>query len=178
MSGHSHWAGIKHKKEITDQKRGRVFSKLLRTITIAAKGEPNPDFNPRLRTAVETARAAHVPADSIKQAMERTATFGNDLEEVIIECYGPGGAAIIARAITNSKNRTVAEVKKIVSDHGGKWAELGAVRWAFGIAPDGTFTAKFPVALNQEDRKRLAELLEALRDYDDIATAITNATEL
>lgn len=177
MSGHSHWAGIKHKKEVTDQKRGKVFSKLLRAIVIAAKGEPNPDFNPRLRTAVEKAREAQVPADAITRALERANDAGVALEELVIECYGPGGAAIIGKAVTDNKNRTVAELKKIVSNHGGKWAEPGATVWAFRAEQDGSYKAKFPLALNEEHQKGLAELLATLEAYDDVDAVATNAEQ-
>src|ERR1035438_1180486 len=122
MSGHSHWSGIKHKKEITDQKRGKVFSKLLALISAAAKTEPNPDFNPRLRTVVNTAKEANVPAENIERAIKRAANSAEDLEELVFEAYGPAGAAILIEAISNNRNRTIQEVKLILKEHGGKWA--------------------------------------------------------
>src|SRR3989344_1759085 len=122
MSGHSHWAGIKHKKGIADQKRGQLFSKLVSAITAAARGEPNPEFNPRLRTAIEKAREHNVPAENIERAVKRASEAGSAIEDLVMEAYGPGGAAIIIEATTDNRNRTVAEVKKILSDGGGKWA--------------------------------------------------------
>ncbi len=107
MSGHSHWAGIKHKKEITDQKRGKVFSKLLAAISAAAKSEPNPDFNPRLRTAIAKAKEVAVPQDNIERAVKRASEAGANLEELIFEAYGPGGIALIIEAIADNKNRVV-----------------------------------------------------------------------
>lgn len=136
MSGHSHWAGIKHKKEIADQKRGKVFSKLLSAISVAAKPEPNPDFNPRLRTAVEKAKGAGVPSDNIERAVKRALESGQNLEELTFEAYGPGGVAILIEAVSDNRNRAVAEIKKILSDSGGKWAEAGSVRWAFDKIAD------------------------------------------
>src|SRR3989344_2304728 len=118
MAGHSHWAGIKHKKEITDQKRGRIFAKLLSAITAAARREPNPDFNPRLRTAVFKARELSVPNEKIAQAIKRSSEFGEQLEELTFEAYGPGGVAILIEVISDNKNKTVSEIKKIIGDYG------------------------------------------------------------
>src|SRR5277367_2681385 len=128
MSGHSHWAGIKHKKEITDQKRAKVFSKLLTLISAAAKTETNPDFNPRLRTAVAKAREATVPADTIDRAIKKASEEG-DLDELLFEAYGPGGSAILAEALSDNRNRTVQEIKLILKEQNGKWAESGSVQW-------------------------------------------------
>ncbi len=178
MSGHSHWAGIKHKKEITDKKRGKIFSKLLTAISAAAKTESNPDFNPRLRTAVTKAREASVPQDTIERAIKRASDAG-DLEELAFEAYGPGGAAILIEAISDSKNRTVQEIKIILKDHGGKWAEAGSVRWAFEpMAADNPheWKAKFPQALSPEDKTKLEGLIEALDENDDVQNIFTTAS--
>ncbi|MFH1246668.1 MAG: YebC/PmpR family DNA-binding transcriptional regulator, partial [Candidatus Liptonbacteria bacterium] len=107
MSGHSHWAGIKRQKEVTDQKRGKVFSKLLSLIAAAAKQEPNPDFNPRLRSAVGKARAEKVPAENIERAIKHAAESAANIEELTLEAYGSGGAAIFIEAITDNRNRTI-----------------------------------------------------------------------
>lgn len=175
MSGHSHWAGIKHKKEATDQKRGKVFSKLLAAVSAAAKSEPNPDFNPRLRTAVLKAKEASVPQENIERAIKRAAEAGDALEELVFEAYGPGGIAIMIEAVSDSRNRTVQEVKMILKEHGGKWAESGSVRWAFEPAAEGGWKAKFPQAIGDEDKGKLAALVEALDDNDDIQKVFTNA---
>ncbi len=177
MSGHSHWAGIKHKKGVTDQKRGQVFSKLLAAITVAAKNEPNPDFNPRLRDAILKAKEFSVPGENIERAVKRASDAGANLEEVIIEAYGPGGTAVIAEAVTDSKNRTVAEVKKIVGDNGGKWADPGSVRWAFDAPAPGKqgWQPKFPQVISPEDTEKLSELVEALKEHDDVQEVYTNA---
>lgn len=135
MSGHSHWAGIKHKKEITDKKRGKIFSKLLKAITAAVQSEPNPDFNPRLRTTVQKAKEAKVPVDNIERAIKKASEPDGGLENLTIESYGPGGAAILIEATADNKNRAIAEIKKILSDHGAKLAEQGSVRWAFEQVP-------------------------------------------
>ncbi len=174
MSGHSHWAGIKHKKEITDHKRGKIFSKLLALISAAAKTEPNPDFNPRLRTAVAKAREAGVPQENIERAIKRASETEEGLEELTFEAYGPGGSAILIESISSNRNRAVQEVKTILRDHSGKWAETGSVRWAFE-AKDGEWTAKFPQEIGDEaERKKLIALLEALEDNDDVQNVFTN----
>ena len=184
MSGHSHWAGIKHKKEAKDQKRGVVFSKLLNAISIAAKSEANPDFNPRLRTTVQKAEEANVASDKINHAIKRAREKSNSLTELFFEAYGPGGTAILIAVITDSRNRAVAEIKKILSDFGGKWAESGSVLWAFSqtanrYEPDtdkrGSWEAKFPLEINGVDKTKLAELVGALEEHDDVQRVYTNA---
>lgn len=131
MSGHSKWSQIKHKKGASDKKRGELFSKLLKAVRAAARTEPNPDFNPRLRTAIDTAKEANVPMDNITRAIE--GSKDSALEEVLVEAYGPGGIAMIIAAVTDSRNRTIAELRKILSDAGGKMAEPGNVMWAFSM---------------------------------------------
>jgi YebC/PmpR family DNA-binding regulatory protein len=136
MSGHSKWAGIKHKKAIIDSKRGKVFTKLGREITVAARaGGGNPENNPRLRKAIEDAREANMPQDNIKKAIQKgTGEIpGAVYEEVRYEGYGPGGVAILAEAATDNKNRTSSELRKIFSVHGGNMAEAGAVSWMFSL---------------------------------------------
>lgn len=174
MSGHSHWAGIKHKKEITDQKRGKAFSKLLAFVSAAAKDEPNPDFNPRLRTAITKAKDAGVPSDTIARAVKRASEVAEGLEELTFEAYGPGAAAILIEVISNNRNRAVQEVKTILRDRNGKWAETGSVQWAFE-KKDGEWVAKFPQALaDYGERAKLIALLESLEDNDDVQNVHTN----
>ena len=199
MSGHSHWSGIKHKKEITDKKRGNVFSKILKAITAAARTEPNPDFSPRLRTTIQKAKEANVPLDNIERAIKKASEPGAAIEELLMESYGPGGSALLIEALTDSKNRTIAEVKKILSVHGAKWAEPGSVLWAFTQSADsrglnadlrgqnhsvpleesadsgGNWTAKFPQELSREDAEKLSGLMEALEEHDDVQEVYTSA---
>ncbi len=177
MSGHSHWAGIKHKKGITDEKRGRVFGKLLVAISAAAKSEQNPDFNPRLRNAITKAKEASVPQENIERAVKRASETGGNLEKLAFEAYGPGGIAIMIEAISDNKNRTVQEIKTILKEHGGKWAEAGSVRWAFGPPAGGEreWKAKFPQELSKEDMKKLLALVETLEENDDVQRVFTNA---
>lgn len=134
MSGHSRWAGIKHKKGAADAARGKLFSKLIREITVAAKlGGGNPDNNPRLRKAIEDAKDANMPQENIKRAIQRgTGEIpGASYEEVSYEGYGPGGAAVLVEAITDNRNRTTAEIRKIFSQFGGNMGETGCVAWIF-----------------------------------------------
>lgn len=173
MSGHSHWAGIKHKKGTADQKRGELFGKLLNSISIAAKIEPNPDFNPRLRTAVEKAKEASVPKDKIDAAIKRASDASLFLEELLFEAYGPGGAAMLVEAASDNRNRTIAEIKKILNELGGKWAEPGSVVWAFEKQADG-WRAKFPQGLSAEGKDKLSELVRALEAHEDVQKVYTN----
>ena len=173
MSGHSKWANIKHKKGAADEKRGLVFSKLLNAISIAAKTEPNPDFNPRLRTAIEKAKEASVPKDKIDAATKRAFDASSSLEELLFEAYGPGGAAILIEAASDNRNRTVAEVKSVLNELDGKWAEPGSVKWAFEKAPNG-YGAKFEQELNEEDKKKLLGLVRALEEREDVQKVYTN----
>jgi YebC/PmpR family DNA-binding regulatory protein len=173
MSGHSHWAGIKHKKGVTDQKRGVLFSKLLAAITAAARSEPDPNFNPRLRSAIQKARENQVPNENIERAVKRASEAGNNLEDLRFEAYGPGGIALVIEAISDNRNRTVAEIKKIIGDHGGKWAEPGSVLWGFEDDGQGGWKAKFPQKTSSE--AELESLVSALDDHGDVQKVISNA---
>jgi len=134
MSGHSKWSTIKHKKGAADAKRGRLFTKLIREMTMAAKtGGGDPGANPRLRKAVDDAKAVNMPADNIKRAIQRgTGELpGVSYEEVTFEGYGPGGTAILIEALTDNKNRTLPEIRTIFSKHGGNLGESGSVKFLF-----------------------------------------------
>src|SRR6201987_3322195 len=133
MSGHSKWATIKHKKGALDAKRGKIFTRLIKEISIAAKNGGDPDTNPRLRTAIAAAKAENMPADNIKRASQRgTGELpGATYEEFTLEGYGPGGVAILADINTDNRNRTVSEIRHVFSKNGGNMAEAGAVSWMF-----------------------------------------------
>ncbi len=134
MSGHSKWSSIKHKKAATDAKKGQLFTKLARDITMAARqGDPNPDANAALRLAVQKARAANMPGENVDRAIKKAAggADGSNLQEVAYEGYGPGGTAVIVQAVTDNRNRTVAEVRFAFSRGGGNLGEAGAVGWQF-----------------------------------------------
>ncbi len=134
MSGHSKWSQIKRQKGANDARRGQVFTKVGREITIAAReGGPDPDANHRLRLAVEKARSVNMPADNIKRAIERASggSAAEQYEEIVYEGYGPGGVAILVEAATDNRNRTVADVRSIFTRAGGQLAGAGAVVWQF-----------------------------------------------
>ena len=133
MSGHSKWASIKHKKAATDSKRGKVFTKIIRELTMAARGGGDPDSNARLRKAINDAKAVNMPADNIKRAVQKGTgeLAGSQLEEIIYEGYGPGGVAIYVTALSDNKNRTVSEVRHIFMKNGGRLGEQGSVAYRF-----------------------------------------------
>ncbi len=134
MSGHSKWATIKHKKATTDARRGKMFSRLIKEITIAARdGGGDPDANPRLRVAIVAAKAENMPADNIKRAVQRgTGELpGVNYEEVAFEAYGPHGVALIVEVTTDNRNRTVSEIRHLFSKHRGSLGEAGCVAWMF-----------------------------------------------
>src|ERR1700691_3913834 len=134
MSGHSKWATIKHKKAATDAKRGRIFTKLIRQISIAARGGGgDPDSNPRLRSAIGAAKNENMPNDNIERAVQRGTgqLEGEQYEEVNFEGYGPGGVGIILQVVTTNRNRIVSDLRHMMSKHGGNMAETGSVGWMF-----------------------------------------------
>jgi len=134
MSGHSKWATIKHKKAATDAKRGRVFTKLIREITIAARvGGGDPDSNPRLRSAMLAAKNENMPNDNVERALLRGTgqLEGEQFEEVNFEGYGPGGVGMILQVVTSNRNRVVSELRHMIGRNGGNLAETGAVGWMF-----------------------------------------------
>lgn len=174
MSGHNKWAQIKRKKEVTDKKRGQIFTKLLRAISIAARTEPNPQFNPTLRSAIEKAKEYNVPVDNIDRAIKKTQDVAQ-MSDLLIEAYGPEGSALLITAQTDNTNRTVAQLKKIISDHNGKWADPGSVMWAF--SKDGmSWKPTFEQPISPEGEQSLLNLLEGLDDHDDVNEIFTNVT--
>jgi len=133
MSGHSKWATIKHKKAALDAKRGKAFTRIIKEINIAARSGGDPDANPRLRTAILAAKNVSMPADNIKKAIMRGTgeLEGGQIEEVMFEGYGPGGAAVLVNVATDNRNRTVSEIRHVFSKNGGNMGEQGSVAWMF-----------------------------------------------
>jgi YebC/PmpR family DNA-binding regulatory protein len=134
MAGHSQFSNIMHRKGAQDKKRAKIFAKLIREITVAVKsGMPDPDANPRLRSAIVAARAANMPKDNVERAIKKAAggDDGENYEEVSYEGYGPGGVAIIVEALTDNRNRTASEVRTAFSKHGGSMGETGSVNFMF-----------------------------------------------
>jgi YebC/PmpR family DNA-binding regulatory protein len=133
MSGHSKWATIKHKKGALDAKRGKIFTRVIKEIMIAARNGGDPDANPRLRTAIVAAKAVSMPADNIKRAIMRGTgeLEGGQIDEIMYEGYGPGGAAVLVMVATDNRNRTVSEIRHVFSKNGGNLGEQGSVAWMF-----------------------------------------------
>ena len=166
MSGHSKWATIKHKKAAVDARRGKVFTKLIRELTSAARmGGGDADSNPRLRTAVAAAKTANMPSDTIQRAIKKgTGELpGEVYEEITYEGYGAGGVAILVDVLTDNKNRTVAEIRHLFAKHGGNLGESGCVAWMF--ARKGVITLN----TNQIDEDTLLELVLEVGG-DDVKT--------
>ncbi len=135
MSGHSKWSTIKHKKASKDARRGKMFTKLIKEITVAARlgGSGDPNFNPRLRSAILAAKAASMPNDNIERAIKKGTgeSDGTTYEDVMYEGYGPGGVAIMVRTLTDNRNRTVADLRRLFTKYGGSLGESGCVGWMF-----------------------------------------------
>ena len=133
MSGHSKWATIKHKKAALDSKRGKGFTRLIKEIMIAARNGGDPDSNARLRTAITAAKAVSMPAENIKRAVMRGTgeLEGGQIDEILFEGYGPGGAAVLVNVATDNRNRTVSEIRHMFSKNGGNMGEVGSVAWMF-----------------------------------------------
>lgn len=192
MSGHSKWSSIKHKKAATDAKRGQLFTKLARDITMAAKqGDADPEMNAALRLAIQRAKDNNMPNDNIDRAIKR-ATGGGDadsLEEVSYEGYGPGGTAVIVEAVTDNRNRTVADVRLAFSRGGGSLAEAGAVAWQFDLrgvinidATDADIDEVQLVAIEADaldvdvaDDESSVEVITEPSDIQDVRQALTEA---
>lgn len=166
MSGHSKWAQIKHKKANTDAKKAKIFSKISRIISIAAaeKGT-DPQINAKLRAAIEKAKSANMPNDNIERAIKKGSSEGKNLSEITVEAYGPFGIAIIIETVTDNKNRTLQEIKNILSDHDGKLANEGSVKWLFD------FLGRIEIPLSENKQKQeLIENIAIKNDAIDIKT--------
>ena len=166
MSGHSKWSQIKHKKGITDKKKGQLFSKLSKLISLAARKGTNPETNLELKNTVDHARSFNMPNDNIDRAIKRVADkSATQLEELSIEAIDPGGIALKIKAITDSRNRTISEIKNILSDNNTKMVTPGSISWMFGQ----------PIAIdNPEQQKQIDKLLEDLDDHDDVEDVVLN----
>jgi YebC/PmpR family DNA-binding regulatory protein len=176
MSGHSKWATIKHKKGALDAKRGKIFTRLIKEITVAAKaGGGDPDGNPRLRTAIAAAKAENMPADNIKRAIQKGTgeLEGANYEEIQFEGYGPGGVAVIVQCLSDNRNRAVSEIRHAFSKHGGNLGENGSVSYMF--SKKGLIVVEKSAAsedkLTELALEAGAEDLSAEGDYWEITTA-------
>ena len=174
MSGHNKWSKIKHKKEAGDAKKSKLFSMLVKTITIESKRVGGDIKSPSLRVAIEKAKACNMPIDNIERAIKKgQASENNDLEEIIYEAYGPGGVAVIIEGITDNKNRTTAEIKHVLSAHQASLQVPGSALWAF-FKKDGEWCPHNLIPLSTNDSTKLVELINELEDHEDIKKVYFN----
>lgn len=175
MAGHSKWAQIKRQKGANDVARSKAFGKLARRITVESK-KANGDVNDAsLRAAIDKARKENMPKGNIERAIAKgTSADAGSLESVTYETYGPSGAAIIIDALTDSRNRTSAEIKHLLSKNGLALAAPGSALWAFEKTTEG-YMPKTEVALSSEDNERLMKILEEIDSHDDVEEVYTNA---
>jgi YebC/PmpR family DNA-binding regulatory protein len=173
MSGHSKWANIKRKKEVTDAKKSKIFSKMSRIISVAAKSGADPDSNPALRLAIERAKEARMPKENIDRAIEKGSGQGGSVNfvEAVYEGFGPNGEAFYIKALTDNVNRTVAEIRNIFSRHGGSLGDAGSTAYIFSPDPNNPI---YTVEVNKESAKKLEDLLNELDDHDDVQDIYVN----
>ena len=187
MSGHSKWSQIKHRKAAVDAKRGKLFSRLIKEITVSARiGGGDPELNPRLRSVVTTAKSSNVPSDTIEKAILRGTgeLEGIDYEEIIYEGYGPGGVALIIEVLTDNRNRAVAELKYALNKNGGNMGENGCVSWMFdkrglvivekdSIDEDELFMAAAEAGAEDVTSSEYSiEILTPFEDFDRVRTVV------
>ncbi len=190
MAGHSKWANIKHRKASVDAKRGKVFTKLIRELTVASKeGGPDADSNPRLRAAIQTAKGQNMPNDTIERAIKRGSgdMDGVVYQEVYYEGYGPGGSAVYVQALTDNKNRTVAAVRSLFNKNGGNLGETGCVSWIFEMKGRITFSGEsvtedqlFEIAIDAGAEDVAAEdndlvVITNTDDFENVKTALKDS---
>lgn len=186
MSGHNKWSQIKVKKGAEDAKRSKLFSMLVRGITMEAKKARSNreaphrmmrDEAPGLKAIIQRAKDANMPSDNIERAVQKG--FGGEadnFEEVIYEAYGPAGTALIIVGITDNKNRTTSEIKHLLSQNGGSLGGIGSTTWTFDKQADGNFVAQNLIPLfNEEEKNKLLNLIEKLEEYEDIKIIYHNA---
>jgi YebC/PmpR family DNA-binding regulatory protein len=176
MSGHNKWSQIREKKSKEDAKKSKLFSMYSRQITIESKIAKGDRNLPGLRAAIDRAKSVNMPNDVIDRAVARGIGAGAEsFEEVVYECFGPGGVAIIIEGITDNKNRTTPEIKHILSEYGGTLGTKGSAAWAFTKNNDGSYIPNVVVPLSNEDLDKLNNLIEKLENHDDIKNVYTNA---
>ncbi|MDE2071376.1 MAG: YebC/PmpR family DNA-binding transcriptional regulator [Patescibacteria group bacterium] len=175
MAGHSKWAKLKHTKGKTDAQRAKLFSKLVRAISIEAKAAKGDRNAPGVRVAIQKAKEANMPADNIERALQKASGDGAQSERIVYEAYGPGGCAMVIEAYTDSRNRTSAELKHLLSQHGATLANPGAAMWAFAKNAEGKLEPTAPTELSNEDAQKMADLSDALEEHDDVSEVYTSA---
>ena len=177
MAGHSKWAQIKRQKAVTDAARSKIFSKFAREITMESKKAAGNISSPALAAVIARAKAANMPKDNIERAVTKgSSSDANAIEQVVYECYGPSGVAVVTTALTDSKNRTTQEIKTILTKNGYELGAPGSALWAFSRSPNGVYTPQEPLMeIAGEDEERLSLLLSLLDEYEDTQEIYTNA---
>ena len=174
MSGHNKWTKIKHKKGAEDAKKSKLFSMLAKQISVHMKASGGDSDAPNVRAIIAKARAANMPNENIERALSRARDTGlSSFEELVFELYAPCGAAVIARAVTDNCNRTVAEIKHLLSKHATALAENGSALWAF-VKEGGNYHATNQLPLSEHEAEKLRALINVLEEHDDIEAVYTN----
>ena len=178
MSGHSKWSQIKHQKGVADAKKGQLFSKFSKLISIAAKTGADPANNPSLAAVIERARAANMPKDNIERAVKRAGEKdAATIQELTVQALGPGNVGIVITAVTDNRNRTLGDIKTILAKHGTKMAGEGSLNYLFDrvMTPEGLeWRAKFPAAVEEKTKVALETLFEELGTHDDVENIFSN----
>ncbi len=177
MSGHSKWSQIKRQKGATDAGKSRTFARYSKLIALESKKAAGNLSSPGLQAAIARAKAENMPKDTIDRAVSKgNSKDSNELEQVVYEFYGPGGAAIIVDALTDNKNRTTQEMKHLITKNGFELGAQGSAMWAFTKSPNGSFTPNEPLTdLSEDDEEKFGEILNLFYDQEDVQQIYTNA---
>lgn len=177
MSGHNKWSKIKHKKGAEDAKKSKLYSVLVRQITMEVRAAHGDANSPRVRTLIEKARAANMPNENIERAIKKAQGAGGETySEILFEGYGPAGVALIIEGITDSKNRANQEIKHVMDEHGGSLGTPGSASWAFTKTTEG-WVPNAPLEISEADGERLGELIDALEELEDVKNVYHSAAE-
>jgi|SRR3989344_1415721 len=171
MSGHSKWSQIKHQKAVTDKKKSQLFSKLSKLISLAAKRGMNPQSNLELKSAIDNAKSYNMPNANVEKAIKRISDKSSCLEELVVEAIGPGGIALKIRTITDNHNRTINELRNILTDHGSKMVPPGSIAWIFNQSQSQSDR------VSSTESNQITQLFEALDDHEDVEDVISNLKE-
>jgi YebC/PmpR family DNA-binding regulatory protein len=175
MSGHNKWSKIKNQKAVTDARKSKIFTKMVRLLTVEAKKSKGNLNSPGLKTVIDKAKSFNVPNDTIDRAIKKAGTDNSaTMDSVTYEAYGPGGVAIIIDTLTDNRNKAAGEVKHILSEHGSELAAIGSAAWAFTKTHEG-WVPNMTVPLSDEDYVKLESLVDELEDNDEVQEVYTNA---
>ena len=171
MSGHSKWSQIRHKKGVSDQKKGQIFSKLSKKLSIVAGESANPSANYKLQSVIDEARSFNMPKENIERAIKRVDDKdAAALNELVIQAMGPSGIAIVVEAISDNKNRTINEIRHVLAEHEAKMVPENSLNWMF----DQNWTPHAPIEVTPEVQQKLEKLFEALDNHNDVENVYTN----